>query len=179
MSLDAGFRHRSGRAQGASCIQSVELTAPNMQGRRTVVHDLVSFTRRCTAKVPLSVICAFVRDKKRCPVHGTEEEYQAKLAAGGPGADEVLRLNCYSSGATRLPPAAQVAEGIGANIICLRTQLDGFWVTTISHDQDAHIGHIFRGFFGALECFDGSHIAVRSYFCSIYVGSPKLSCRVG
>lgn len=62
--------------RGASCIQSVELTAVNKRGPRTVVHDLVSFARRCTTRVSLLVICAFVRDTKRCAVHGTEaEEY--------------------------------------------------------------------------------------------------------
>lgn len=107
------------------------------------------------------MVCAFARDKQRCPVHGTEEEWLERLK-DPEQKSEALQINCYSSGAIRFPLAAQNAEGIGANIICLRTLLSGFWVTRISHDQDAHIGRIFRTFYNAQECYDRAHIAVRS-----------------
>ena len=68
---------------------------------------------------------------------------------------------CGSCGAIRFPLAAQVAEGIGAKVVCMRTLLRGFWVSRISHDQDAHIGKIVLTFFGSQECFDRAHIAVR------------------
>ena len=33
-------------------------------------------------------------------------------------------------------------------------------VTRVSHDQDAHIGNIYRAFFNANECYDRAHIEV-------------------
>lgn len=160
-SIDAGFRHRSRTAQGASVIQSIELKELNEKGRRTVVHDLVSICRRRSEEVQLSLHCAFARDEKACFLHGTEEEWRAEIAKGGDAKKAALRLNCFSSGAIRFPLAAQVAEGIGAKVVCMRTLLRGFWVSRISHDQDAHIGKIFLKFFRSQECFDRAHIAVR------------------
>ena len=60
LAIDASFRHRNGRAQGASTIQSVQRTPPNEKGRTIDVHDLVSISRRCTPDVPLAVVCAFL-----------------------------------------------------------------------------------------------------------------------
>ena len=71
--MDAGFRHRSRAAQGASVIQSIELKELDEKGRRTVVHDLVSICRRCSEDVHLGLHCAFARDEKRCFLHGTED----------------------------------------------------------------------------------------------------------
>ena len=90
----------------------------------------------------------------------TEEEWKAEVAKGGASMDAALRLNCYSSGAIRFPLAAQLAEGIGANGVCLRTLIQGFWVSRISHDQDTHIGKLFLKYFHAQECYDRAHIAV-------------------
>ena len=33
-------------------------------------------------------------------------------------------------------------------------------VTRVSHDQDAHIGNIYRAFFNANECYNRAHIQV-------------------
>ncbi|CAM9606721.1 unnamed protein product [Pylaiella littoralis] len=157
--MDAGFRHRSKAAQGASVIQSVELKELSAKGRRTEVHDLVSVCRRCSGTVPLAMHCAFAREGKRCFLHGTEDEWAAEVAAGGERAKAAVRLNCYSSGAIRFPLAAQLAEAIGARLICLRTLLEGFWVSRISHDQDAQIGKLYKIMYWARECLDRSHIA--------------------
>ena len=104
--------------------------------------------------------CAFARDGKRCFLHGTEKEYRAEIVKGGSAEKAALRLNCYSSSSIKFPLAAQSAEGRGALLICLRTLLYGFWVVRVSHDQDAHIGKLYRRMFGAQECFDRAHIAV-------------------
>ncbi|CAM9433372.1 unnamed protein product [Pylaiella littoralis] len=154
VALDASFRHRSRVAQGASVIQSVELKEDNEKGRRTVVHDLVSISQRCSEGVHLGLHCAFARDGERCFLHGTEDEWKAEVAKGGEAKKKALRLNCLSSGAIRYPLAAQTAEGAGAKLICLRTLLAGFWVRVICHDQDAHIGSIFRVLYNPQECFD-------------------------
>ena len=90
-SIDAGFRHRSRAAQGASVIQSIELKELNEKGRRTVVHDLVSICRRRSEEVQLSLHCAFARDEKACFLHGTEEEWRAEIAKGGDAKDAALR----------------------------------------------------------------------------------------
>lgn len=162
VSLDAGFRHRSRAAQGASVITSVELKELNEKGRRTAVQNLVSRCRRCSEKVHLGLHCAFARDGERFFLHGTEKEWKSKVAKGGAEKEEALRLNCYSSGAIRFPLAAQTAEGIGAKISCLIALLERFWVEQISHDQDAHIGSIFKKYYSKCkECFDRAHIAVR------------------
>ena len=182
--MDAGFRHRSRAAQGASVIQSVELKETNEKGRRTEVHDLVSICRRCSTEVPLALHCSFAREGLPCFLHGTEEEWRVELGKGGADRKAALVLNCYSSGAIRFPLAAQVAEGIGAKTICLRTLLEGFWVSRISHDQDAHIGKIYKKFFQSQECFDRAHIAVRTSYMSfgnninmarnfVYVSPPE------
>lgn len=165
--MDAGFRHRSKAAQGASVIQSVELKELSAKGRRTEVHDLVSVCRRCSGTVPLAMHCAFAREGKRCFLHGTEDEWAAEVAAGGERAKAAVRLNCYSSGAIRFPLAAQLAEAIGARLICLRTLLEGFWVSRISHDQDAQIGKLYKIMYWARECLDRSHIAVRAMVCHV------------
>ena len=82
--------------------------------------------------------------------HGTPEEKKLMLCG-----------NCYSSGTIRFPLAPQLAEGIGAHLICLRSQLDGFCGTTVVHDQDSHTGKLFRSYFRSiLECYDRSHIQV-------------------
>ena len=160
VSIDASFRHRNGRAQGASVIQSVELMERNACDRKTVVHDMISICRRKGTDFPLAVVCAFARDRKSCYMHGTEEEWQKKIAAGGRERDDALSLNCFSGSAISFPLAAQLAEGVGAKIICLRTLLEGFMVTRVSHDQDSHIGNIYRAFFNANECYDRAHIQV-------------------
>ena len=82
------------------------------------------------------------------------------MAKGGASKNAALRLNCYSSGAARFPPAAQPSEGIGAKLVCLRTLLRGFWVSRIPHDQDTHIGELFVNYFLGQECYDRAHIAV-------------------
>ena len=162
LAIDASFRHRNGRAQGASIIQSVQRTSPNYKGRTIDVHDLVSISRRCTLDVPLAVVCAFARDGKRCFFHGTEEEWRRKVDHGTPEEKQLMLCgNCYSSGTIRFPLAPQLAEGIGAHLICLRSQLDGFCGTTVVHDQDSHTGKLFRSYFRSiLECYDRSHIQV-------------------
>ena len=84
-------------------------------------------------------------------MHDTEEEWKKKIAAGGRQQDDVLSLNLFSGSAISFPLTAQLAEGVGAKIICLRTQLEAFMVTRISHDQDADIGNIYRVFFNVNE----------------------------
>ena len=160
VSIDASFRHRNGRAQGANVIQSVELLDRNDRDRKTVVHDMISVCRRDGADIPLAVVCAFARDGKSCYLHGTEEDWRKKIAAGGRERDDALLVNCFSDSAISFPLAAQLAEGVGAKMICLRTLVEGFMVTRISHDQDAHIGNIYRAFFNANECYDRAHIQV-------------------
>lgn len=141
-------------------MQSVEELELNDRGRDTSVHDLVSICRRCSATVPLAMHCAFARDGKTCYLHGTEKEWRAEIDKGGTAEKAALRLNCFSNGVVRFPLAAQVAEGIGAKLLCLRTLLSGFWVARRSHDQDAHIGKIYRKYFKSRECYDRVHIAV-------------------
>lgn len=144
----------------------------NDRERDTSVHDLVSICRRCSRTVPLAMHCAFARDDKECYLHGTEEQWRAEIKKGGAEEKAALRLNCYSSGAIKLPLAAQVAEGIGATLLCLRTLLGGFWVTRISHDQDAHIGKIYRRYFKSRECYDRAHIAVSVHDCRVLMWRP-------
>ena len=66
VSTDASFRHRNGRAQGASVIQSVELLDRNDRDHKTVVHDMISVCRRDDADIPFAVVCAFARDGQSC-----------------------------------------------------------------------------------------------------------------
>ena len=143
LAIDASFRHKNGRAQGASIIQSVQRTSPNEKGRTIDIHDLVSISHRCTLDFPLAVVCAFARDGKRCFFHGTKEERRRKVDHGTPKEKQLmLRGNCYCSGTIRFPLAPQLAEGIGEHLICLRSQLDGFCGTTVVHDQDSHTGNV-------------------------------------
>ena len=121
---------------------------------------MISVCRRDGADIPLAVVCAFARDGKSCYLHRTEEEWKKKVAAGGRERDDALSVNCFSGSAISFPLAAQLAEGVGAKIIYLRTLLEGFMVTRISHDQDAHIGNTYRDFFNANECYDRAHIQV-------------------
>ena len=121
---------------------------------------MISVCRRYGADIPLEVVCAFARDGNSCYLHGTEEEWKKKIAAGGRERDDALSVNRFSSSAISFPLAAQLAEGVGAKIICLRTLLEGFMMTRISHDQDAHIVNIYRAFFNANECCDRAHIQV-------------------
>ena len=124
MNIDASFRHRNGRAQGASTIQSVQRTSPSEKGRTIDVHDLVSISRRRTPDVPLAVVCAFARDGKRCFFHGTEEEWRRKVDHGTPEEKQLMLCGkCYSSATIRFPLAPQLAEAIGAHLICLRSQV--------------------------------------------------------
>ena len=82
------------------------------------------------------------------------------IAAGGRERDDALSLNCFSGSAISFSLAVQLAEGVEAKIICLRTQLEAFMVTRVSHDQHAHIGDIYRAFFNANECYDRTYIQV-------------------
>ena len=74
VAIDASFRHRSGRAQSASVIQSVKLFEQNDRDRKVVVHDMISVCRHKGIEIPLAVLCGFARDTKRCYMHGAEEE---------------------------------------------------------------------------------------------------------
>lgn len=56
----------------------------------------------------------------------------------------MLQGSCFSTRAINIPLAAQMSESVGAMLICLRTQLAGFVVTRIVHDQDAGTGKLFR-----------------------------------
>lgn len=113
------------------------------------MHNLVSITRCCTPDIPLSLTCALARDGKRCPVRGTEEEWQGKLAKGGQDKKEAASATVAGPCASLSPRGA--SGGGHRSKICLRTQLAGFWVTIIWHDQDAHIGKIFQAIFDAFE----------------------------
>ncbi|CAN0002290.1 unnamed protein product [Ascophyllum nodosum] len=159
LAIDASFRHRNGRAQGASIIQSVQRTSPNEKGRTIDVHDLVSISRRCTPTSPsLSSVHLLATGSDAFPWYGG-----GVAAKGGPRytrgeeADAVRQLLLEWDDS--FPLAPQLAEGIGAHLICLRSQLDGFCGTTVVHDQDSHTGKLFRSYFRSiLECYDRSHI---------------------
>ena len=75
VAIDASFRRRSGRAQGASVIQSVELFEQNDRDRKVVVHDMISVCRHKGIEIPLAVLYGFARNRKRCYMYGTEDEW--------------------------------------------------------------------------------------------------------
>ena len=172
VAIDASFWRRSGRVQGASVIQSVELFEQNDRDRKEVVHDVISVCRHKGIEIPLAVLCGFARDRKRCYMHETEEEWKMRIAAEGRERDDALSLNFFFGSAISFLLAAQLAEGVEAKIICLRTQLKGFMVSRITHDQDAHIGNIYRAFFNANECYDRAY---SGGWCTHIYGSMRKS----
>ena len=160
VSIDASFRHRIGKAQGASVIQSVELIERNTCDRKIIIHQGISICLCKGANIPFVVVRAFARDGKSCYMHGTEEDWQKTIAAGGRERHHALSVNSFSGSAISFPLAVQLAEGVQAKIICLRTLLEGFMVMRVSHDQDAHTGNIYRAFYNANECYNRAHIQV-------------------
>ena len=84
-------------------IQSVELLDRNDRDHKTMVREMVSFCRGKSANIPLAVVCAFARDGKSYYMHGTEEEWKKKIAAGGRERDDVLSLSCFPAPLFRSP----------------------------------------------------------------------------
>ena len=103
VSIDASFRHRNGRAQGASTIKAVELLERNDRDRKTMVHEMVSVYCCKSADIPLAIVCAFARDGKSCYMRGTEEEWKKKIAAGSHERDDALSLSCFPAPLFRSP----------------------------------------------------------------------------
>ena len=157
VSIYASFRHRNGKVQRASMIQSVELLERSNRDRKTIDHEMISIYRRKSADIPLAVVFTLARDGKS---KKWRKKWRKKIAAGGRERDDVLSLYCFSGSASSTPLAAQLAECIGERIISLRTLTEGFVVTRISHDQENHIGNIYRAFFNANECYDRAYIQV-------------------
>ena len=59
------FRHRNGKAQRASMIQSVELLEQTNHDRKTIDHEMVGIYRRKSADIPLAVVFTLARDGGR------------------------------------------------------------------------------------------------------------------
>ena len=117
-------------------IQSVKLLERNDRDHKTTVIEMVSVCHLKSTDISLAVVYSLARDGKSCYMHGTEEKWTNKITARGRDRNDPLLLTCFSGSAISFPLAAQLAEGVGAKIVCLRTLLEGFMVTRISHDHD-------------------------------------------
>ena len=95
VAIDASFRRRSSRAQGASVIRSVRLFEQNDRDRKVVVHNMISVCHHKGIEIPLAVLCGFARDGKRCYMRGMEKEWKKKIAAGGRERDDALPIELF------------------------------------------------------------------------------------
>ncbi|CAN0446829.1 unnamed protein product, partial [Pylaiella littoralis] len=166
IALDGSYRNRNHASHAVNVIASIQLMEPDHRGCKNSVIDAVTFGRHILSDAPLGPVCALSRDGGECHIHGKEEDWKVRISHGDGAPPDVhdaakrLRVaNCYSCTGLRSPLSAPGTEHFGVRVLCLRLLLDGFWVESFAHDQDAGVGLIVRSLFGdPLECLDRAHI---------------------